>query len=92
MELWEFDIQFQSQQVVKGQVLTDFLIEGKIIAVKEASQTETWILYVDGWSTISKGGVEIFLQEPNNIEFKVALKLDFEVTNNETKYESISLW
>lgn len=89
VELREFDIQFQSRQIVKAHILADFLVKvGPNIEGDETSQTEVWILHVDDSSTTSRDGTEIFLQGPNHIEFEVALKLDFKVTNNEAKYKA----
>lgn len=47
------------------------------------------MLYVDGLSTASKDGAEIYLQEPNGFELEITLKLDFKVTNNEAEYAAL---
>lgn len=91
MELGEFDIQFQSRQAVKAQVLADFLIECKIVVDDEAFQTETLMLHIDGSSIASNGGTRIFFQGPNNFELEVVLKLDFEMTNIEAEYEALTI-
>lgn len=89
IELGEFDIKLQSRQDMKAQVLANFLIEGGAITVEDTLKNKTWMLYIDGSSTASKGKAGIFLQGLDNIEVKVALRLDFEMTNNEAEYKAL---
>lgn len=69
--------------------MADFLVEVETILVKDVLHTETWMIHVDSSSIATKGGAGIFLQGPNNIKREVALRLDFEVTNNEARYEAL---
>ena len=59
MELSEFDIRYQPKGAIKAQALADFIVKftpshGDLDGVDE---TKTWVVYVDGSSTLYVGGI-----------------------------------
>ena len=51
--------------------------------------SDVWLMHVDGSAGSQKGGAGILLQGPNLLELEYAVKLDFEVANNEAEYEAL---
>ena len=98
MALSEFSLQYVPQKAVKGQAFADFLAQhpspydfGKPdfeIGMVEA-RDNFWTLYFDGFSTSTSAGVGIVIQSPQQHRWYFSLKLDFECTNNQAKYESL---
>ncbi|XP_074323773.1 uncharacterized protein LOC141660685 [Apium graveolens] len=63
VELSQFHIEYLPRSAVKSQILSDFVVECKFdtpIIEKTPFPQKAWILYVDGSSTTSSGGTEIF--------------------------------
>ena len=63
IELSEFDIRYQPRNSIKAQVLVDFIAEftpsyGNLDGMEE---TKTWVVYVDGSSTLYAGGIGVVL-------------------------------
>ena len=59
IELSKFDVRYQPRNVIKAQVLADYIIEftpnqGKQDGVDE---TQRWVVNVDGSSTLYVGGI-----------------------------------
>ena len=85
IELSEFDIRYQPRNAIKAQALADFIAEftpshddlGKMEGNK------TWVVHVDGSSTLHAGGIRVVVKSP-----KVD-KLKHKVTNNEAEYEAL---
>jgi ribonuclease HI len=90
VELGQFDIEFYPRTSIKGQVLTDFLLEfSNKPESEELPKKETWVAYVDGSSANWKSGVGVTLANPDGESFRYAIKLDFVTTNNEAEYEAV---
>ena len=71
MELSEFDIRYQPKSAIKAQALADFIVEftlshGDLDGVDE---TKTWVIYVDGLSTLYAGGIGVILKSPKGDKF-----------------------
>ena len=71
MELSEFDIRYQPKSTIKAQALADFIVEftlshGDLDGVDE---TKTWVIYVDGLSTLYAGGIGVILKSPKGDKF-----------------------
>ncbi|XP_076915799.1 uncharacterized protein LOC143575267 [Bidens hawaiensis] len=98
IELGEHSIEYKPKPAIKGQVLTDFvmevpqekqqecLIEQKPQAPQE--QEQVWSLFKDGASSSEWAGAGLRLVNPEGHEFTYAIKLDFKSTNNEAEYEA----
>ncbi|KAL0312149.1 UNVERIFIED_CONTAM: hypothetical protein Sradi_5614200 [Sesamum radiatum] len=87
MELGKFDLKFQTRMTIKVQAFADFVVE--IIGEQQREENQGWLLHVDSSSNVSNGGTWIFLQGPWAIEIEVAVKLSFEVTNNDAEHEAL---
>ncbi|XP_075475786.1 uncharacterized protein LOC142512009 [Primulina tabacum] len=83
-KLGEYDIKYGPRTAIKAQALADFLIETLHVKVEDL-----WKVYVDGSSTGEGSGVGVLLISPKGDEVKLAVRLDFRASNNETEYEAI---
>ena len=50
---------------------------------------DVWKLYVDGSATDNASGAGIILVTPIGHKFHLALRFEFEATNNESEYEAL---
>ncbi|XP_074580899.1 uncharacterized protein LOC141837384 [Curcuma longa] len=83
-ELSEYDIQYQPRTAIKAQALADFLTE-----VVGGESMETWKIYVDGSATKNGSGVGVVLCSPQGETLQLAVRLQFQATNNEAEYEAL---
>jgi len=90
VELGEIDLEFYPRTTIKAQVLADFIAEfSNLPESQEMPDKEAWVAYVDGSSMKSRSGARVALITPDKEEIAVALKLDFQTTNNEAEYEAV---
>ncbi|KAM2227914.1 hypothetical protein ACFXTI_014673 [Malus domestica] len=94
MALSKFSLQYVPEKAVKGQTLADFLAQhpspyGLRGTDVEIGMVNYWMMYFDDSSTSSSAGVENVVQSPNHDCWYFSLKLDFECTNNQAKYEAL---
>ncbi|GJV74386.1 reverse transcriptase domain-containing protein [Tanacetum coccineum] len=100
IELGAYNITFIPRNVVKGQVLADFLLEApegeeeelyfRMPKVPlEKDDTESWTLFTDGASSLKGSGAGLVLIGPSGVEYTYDLRLTFPSTNNEAKYEAL---
>nr|GFB96556.1 reverse transcriptase domain-containing protein [Tanacetum cinerariifolium] len=79
--------------MVKGQVLTDFIIKKPDTNVapprSKVKLHEPWILFMDGSSCVDGSGAGLILTNPKGMEFTYALRFEFTATNNEAEYEAL---
>ena len=85
IELSKYDIQYKPRLSKKGQVLVDF--------IAELPQSEThpdsldwWTLNIEG---ASKAGIDLQLKSPFGDNIEQEIRLGFNASNNESKYEAI---
>ena len=52
-------------------------------------EKDIWELYVDGSAIGNIGGAGIYLRSPEGAELEHAVRLDFQVSNNEAEYEAL---
>ena len=77
---------------MKGQVLTDFVVEFSLREGKEMVcpiEVILWKVFVDGASSSSEAGVGIIVITPEGIKLEHSFKLGFKVSNNEVEYEAL---
>ena len=88
IELSEFGIQYRSRLAIKELELANFLAE---IPQQDAnpSNSDWWILSVDGASRQTGVGVGLQLKAPTRERIEQAIRLDFPVSNNKAEYEAI---
>ena len=48
-----------------------------------------WKVYVDGMSNVRGSGVKVLLVSPEGIRVEKSLRLGFQASNNEAKYEAL---
>ena len=85
VELSEFDIHYEPHDLMKTQLIADFLVE---FTWNDITTPNWWTLYVDG-AYVKGSGAGIILEVPNNITLEQALKLNFRVSNNQTRHEAL---
>ncbi|XP_030939990.1 uncharacterized protein LOC115964899 [Quercus lobata] len=96
--LKEFDLKYVARKTIKRSVVSDFCaknpIEGEdgredfpdenILDIKLGA----WKMYFDGVVSQYGNGIEVLLITPNGSHVPLAVKLNFEATNNMAKYEA----
>ncbi|XP_052181973.1 uncharacterized protein LOC127794767 [Diospyros lotus] len=87
IELSEYDIQFHPRQAIKGQALTDFIVE--CTPSKEAKKESKieWLLFVDGAVSSQGSGAGVVLIPPEEESLEYSLRFAFPTLNNVTEYE-----
>ena len=91
VELSEFDIRYQPRNVVKAQVLADFILEFTPSYDDSCSMEDhkKWVIHVDGSSTQYAGGIGVVLQSSEGDKLKHKVRLQYQTTNNKVEYESL---
>ncbi|XP_071707961.1 uncharacterized protein [Rutidosis leptorrhynchoides] len=96
VELGAYQISYLPRNAVKGQVLADYLAKmtGELEVINERTELnsvvgETWDLFTDGASCAEGAGAGLVLASPSGEEHTYALRFNFDVTNNEAKYEAL---
>ncbi|GJW36402.1 reverse transcriptase domain-containing protein [Tanacetum coccineum] len=95
IQLGEFGIHYRPRVSVKGQVLSDFIIErpkeeGQDDSAKEEEPLPAqWTLFTDGSSCVDGCGAGVILTDPEGVGFTYALRFQFKATNNEAEYEAL---
>lgn len=105
VELSQFSINYLPRTSIKGQALSDFLVECSTVNPLEHSsiptvQTEAeyfkaegivppWALYVDGSSTTNCSGAGTLLVSPEGFEIKQSIQFEFPAMNKCSEYEAL---
>ena len=91
IELSEFDIRYQPRNAIKAQVLADFIAEftPNHVDLDEMEGNQTWVVHVDGSSTLHAGGIGVVLKSPEANKLKHKVCLHYQTTNNEAEYEAL---
>ncbi|GJU50676.1 reverse transcriptase domain-containing protein [Tanacetum coccineum] len=99
IELGEHEIEFRGSNLVKGQILADFLAETPLKEKEGAKDEEAkrkepelgkaWKLFTDGASSSDRSRAGLILVSPEGKEYTYALRFEFETTNNEAEYEAL---
>ena len=91
IELSKYGIKYQPRLSMKGQVMTDFVVESPQQPSRggESNKTKWWTLQVDEVSRSSRSEVGLLLQSPTGEQLEQVIRLGFPVSNNEAKYEVI---
>ena len=50
---------------------------------------QTWVVHVDGSSTLHAEGIGVVLKSPKGGELKHKVCLQYQTTNNESEYEAV---
>ncbi|GJT74904.1 reverse transcriptase domain-containing protein [Tanacetum coccineum] len=100
VELGAYNITFEPRNAVKGQVLADFITEtsdGELPkkyfrmpkVAHERDDTEEWMLFTDGASSLKGSCAGLVLIGPSGVEHTYALHLTFDNFNNEVEYKAL---
>ncbi|XP_022871364.1 uncharacterized protein LOC111390538 [Olea europaea var. sylvestris] len=93
IELSEFDILFRPRHAIKGQDLTDFVVEfakaPKMEATMEPAELPTWKLFVDGSLGEVRSRIGIVLESPEGHKLNCAVRFSFQASNNVAEYEAL---
>ena len=87
-----FDIRYRPQNVVKGQVLADFVAKfspKNDLEMVYHVENQSWRVFVDGASSAMKAGAGIALITPEGIRLEHSFRLGFKASNNEAEYEAL---
>nr|GEW36410.1 reverse transcriptase domain-containing protein [Tanacetum cinerariifolium] len=94
-KLREHDIHYRSRTSVKGQILTDFIVERSEDDSPDTPMEDKeelpdpWISFTDESSCIDGSGAGLILTNPEGAKFTYALRFWFNTTNNEAEYEAL---
>ena len=96
--LAKFDLKYVARKTVKGSVMSNFCVENPIEGKdgKEDFLDEdildvelgTWKMYFDGAANHYGNGIGVLLITHEGSHISLAIKLNFEVTNNMAEYEA----
>ena len=93
LELSEFDIRYKPKRAIKGQVLSDFVMEFTPTELAEDTRATPdlpiWKLFVDGATNAQGSGARLILTSPEGIDFESALRFGFQASNKEAEYEAV---
>ena len=91
IELSEFDIRYQPRNATKAQALANFITKFTLSHgdLDEIEGNKTWVVHVDGSSTLHAGGIKVVLKSPEVDKLKHKVRLHYQTTNNETEYEAL---
>ena len=90
IKLSKFNVKYQPRNAIKAQALADFIAEftpghG---GLDEREDNKTWVVHVDGSSTLHVGGIGVVLKSPEADTLKRKVHLHYQTTNNEAEYEA----
>jgi hypothetical protein len=90
VELGEFEIEFCPRQVVKSQILTNFVFEWTEIQMPPPKeQPEHWIMYFDGALNLEGAGAGVLLISPQGEQLKYVLQIHYKASSNGAEYEAL---
>ncbi|CAA0840487.1 RNase H family protein, partial [Striga hermonthica] len=86
VELSEYTIIYEPRRAIKAQALADFIQEG----TKESEESEgVWQVFADGSVSRAGGGLGIVLMSPKGDSLVFAIKVAYQISNNEAEYEAV---
>ena len=87
-----FDIRYKPWNVVKGQVLVDFVAEfspKNDMDMVYHVENRSWRVFVDGASSAMGAGAGIVIITLEGIKMEHSFRLGFKASNNEAEYEAL---
>ena len=99
--LMQYDLEYISQQSIKGQAIADQLADFPLAEEEKAEddfpdeqicniqQSPVWNLFFDGSKNMAGIGIGILLITPEKEMIPFSLKLDFQCTHNMAEYEAL---
>ena len=82
---------YQPRNAIKAQALGDFIAEFTPCQgnLNEREDNKTWVIHVDGLSTLHAGGIGVVLKSPEVDTLKRKVCLHYQTTDNEAEYEAL---
>ena len=94
----EFNLKYVARKTIKGSVVSDFCVENPIEGGDGEEdfpdenilkvELRAWKMYFDGAVNQYGNGIGILLITPEGSHIPLAIKLNFEATNNMAEYEA----
>jgi hypothetical protein len=93
--LIEYGLAYEPLKSIKGQVVTDFIVEYSIDQNNDESYNlvliHTWKLFFDGLTCREGQGIGIVLISARGAIFEQSVRLEYFCTNNQAEYVAILL-
>jgi ribonuclease HI len=90
VKVGELEIKFCPRQVIKSQILTDFVSEWtKIQMPPPKERSEHWIMYFDGALNLEGADAGVLLISPQGEQLKYVLQIHYKASNNGVEYEAL---
>jgi ribonuclease HI len=90
VELGEFEIEFCPRQVIKLQILTDFVSEWAEIQMPPPKEWPVhWIMDFDGALNLEGAGAGVLLISPQGGQLKYVVQIHYKASNNGAEYEAL---
>jgi hypothetical protein len=93
--LIEYGLAYEPLKSIKGQVVTDFIVEYSIDQNNDESYNlvliHTWKSFFDGLACREGQGIGIVLISPRGAIFEQSVRLEYFCTNNQAEYVAILL-
>jgi hypothetical protein len=90
VELGEFEIKFFPRQVIKSQIITDFVSEWTEIQIPPPKErSEHWIMYFDETLNLEGAGAGVLHISPQGEKLKYVLQIHYKASNNGAKYKAL---
>ena len=93
-----FALKYVPLRAIKGQALADFLAEHPCVDIQDPLdncqgyvQLEPWVLAFDRSKHQNGARFEIVIISPNKVESKYMCSLDLQCSNNQAKYQALTL-
>ncbi|XP_075633328.1 uncharacterized protein LOC142605773 [Castanea sativa] len=94
----KFDLKYMARKTIKGSVVSKFCAKNPVEGENGKDdfldedildvELGAWKMYFDGAVNQYGNGIEVILITPNGSQVPLAIKLNFEVTNNMAEYEA----
>ena len=96
--LVEFDLKYVARKTIKGSIVSNFYVEN-LVEGKDGRENfldedildielGAWKMYFDGAVNEYGNGIRVLLISPEGSHIPLAIKLNFEATNNMAEYEA----
>jgi ribonuclease HI len=85
-----YDIIYKPRTTIKAQALRDFMVEWtETQTPPKERELEYWTINFDGSLQLQDARAWILVMSPKGERFKYALKMNFPISNNAVKYETM---
>ena len=98
IDLGIYDIRYALRVAKKEQVMADFLVKIQSFSAEPEQllhldeEFQSWVLRTNETSNSTGARIGIVLKAPSGLKIEEVRRLNFQVTNNEAKYEALIIW